>query len=112
MANPTEVSWQGATEREDNTPYTPDMRHGYNVTIVPEGDAPGAVVFTSIGGEAGNANNYSMPLADLGNPLTEGNWWIYVQDEDTDGRQSAWSQPALISWVIAAPKPPIGLVVS
>lgn len=109
MANINTLSWVGSNEREDNTPYLPADRHGYNVAIQNAADVqdPDAnIVFTAISQEY----DFSVPIADLGAPLTEGTWNFYVQDEDKEGRRSDWSPALAVVWVIAAPKPPTGLV--
>ena len=111
MANPSSISWTGSNEREDNTPYLPEERRGYHVAIVPDGAAgtpDDYIRFSAIS----QSYDYTMPLSELANPLTEGSYQVYLQDEDVDGRKSVWSAPIAISWVTANPKPPTGLIAS
>ena len=109
-------SWVGATEREDNTPYTPEERHGYNILILKPSDPPPGINDTPLYVAIGTApvpNEYSIEIDQLGAKLAEGDYLFYVQDEDTEGRKSEWSpEPAAFTVVIAAPKPPTGLSVS
>lgn len=111
MTNVTLFSWVGSSEREDGTPYLDSERHGYNVAIMPRGEAPTDenIIYTAIATE----DDFSIQLDQLGNPMTEGDWDFYVQDEDSDGRRSIWSPtPAQFTWVTANPKPPTGLSAS
>jgi len=108
MNNPNQFSWVGASEREDGTPYLPADRRGYNVFIYPAGGSPAEVTFTAVS----EANDFSMPVSDLGNPLAEGEYEMVITDVDTDGRESMFSAPITFLIVVAAPKPPTGLVAS
>jgi len=108
MNNPTTLSWTGASEREDGTPYPAVERKGYNVYIYPAGQTPGDVIFTAISDQY----DFSMPISDLGNPLTIGDYEMVITDVDTDGRESTYSQPITFSIVVANPKPPTGLSAS
>lgn len=108
MNNPTTLSWTGANEREDGTPYLPAERKGYNVFIYPAGQSPAEVIFTAIS----DKYDFSMPVSDLGNPLSEGDYEMVITDVDIDGRESLYSQPITFSIVVTNPKPPTGLSAS
>jgi len=105
MINPTNLSWVGSNEREDNTPYLPADRRGYNVYIEIAGSPPTAPVFTA----TAEAYDFSMPISDLGAPLAEGVYDMYITDVDTEGRESDYSAPLSFEIVVAVPKPPTGL---
>lgn len=105
MINPTDLSWTGSSEREDNTPYLPSERRGYNVYIEPTGNGPTSPMFTA----TAEAYTFSMPISDLGAPLAEGIYDMYITDVDTEGRESAYSLPITFEIVVAVPKPPTGL---
>lgn len=106
MNNPTTLSWTGSNEREDGTPYLATDRRGYNVFIYPAGQAPAEITFIAVS----EVYEFSMPVADLGAPLAEGDYEMVITDVDTDGRESTFSVPLLFSIVVASPKPPTGLV--
>jgi len=107
MKNPTHVSWTGSNEREDGTPYLPTDRRGYNVFIFPAGGSPEDVTFTAIG----EAYDFSMPIADMGDPLTDGAYQMIITDVDTDGRESGYSLPIDITIdTVALPKPVTGVL--
>lgn len=108
MNNPNTFSWTGSDQREDNTPYLPEDRRGFNVYIFTQGGAPGEVTFTAIS----QAYDFSMPISDLGDPLTEGDYSMVVTDVDNQGRESGFSAPVDFSIVVALPKPPTGLSAS
>ena len=107
MNNPTTFSWIGNNEREDGTPYLSTDRRGYNVYIEPVGTQPSSPIFTATAPP--DSYDFSMPISDLGNPLTEGDYEMFVTDVDTEGRESDYSLPLAFSIVVAHPKPPTGL---
>ena len=111
MINPKTLSWTGADQREDGTPYLPADRQGYNVAIIIAGSGTpkqSDVVYTAID----QAYDFSIPIDQLGSPLKTGSYEFYIQDEDVDGLRSAWSAPLAFEIVVANPKPPTGLAVS
>lgn len=111
MRNPTHLSWVGATEREDGTPYGLNERRGFNVFIYPAGDSPAEVTFTATGNPL--TNDYTMPIADMGAPLADGDWQLVITDVDLDGRESLYSLPIDITIdSVTAPKSPTGLLAS
>ena len=105
MNNPATFSWIGSNEREDGTPYLPADRRGYNVYIDLAGTPPSTPIFTA----TSELYDFSMPISDLGSPLSEGDYEMFVKDVDTQGRESDLSLPLAFSIVVAVPKPPTGL---
>ena len=112
MSNPKQFSWTGATMREDGTPYLPSDRKGYNASIRPA-NYPDAlpeeyIIFSPIS----ETQEFVLPVSELANPPTDGDWLLSVQEVDKDNRQSAWSDDLPFTWVTANPKPPTGLLAS
>jgi len=106
----TQLSWTGSDQREDNTPYLPAERRGYNVYIRPASDPfDNTVIFTAID----QAYDFVMPLTLLANPLLKDVDYIAnVTDVDIDGRESAISADLAFRVDTALPKPVTGLVAS
>ena len=89
------ITFEAPTEREDNTPLTPSEIAGFNV-------------YTSTGEMvkqlAGDARTFDFPASSVTQSL-------YLTTVDTDGRESVYSQAAVIPKLIADPKPPVILSV-
>jgi hypothetical protein len=102
--NPSQFSWQGATQRTDGSPYGPDDRRGYDLAIKEYGT--GDEEYEVLLGVISTDNQYIAPVSDLANPIPEGHWEISVREVDNDNRVSEWATPLDVWYTDADPLPP------
>jgi len=108
IINPTQFSWDGATERVDATTYDATDRKGYDLAVKPTG-APDAD-FVVIMGVISTNQSYVAPIADLTNPIEKGLWTAGVREVDINDITSDWAQLDFI--VEVAPNAPSNFIAS
>ena len=108
IVNPTQFSWDGATDRVDGTLYEITDRKGYDLAVKPVG-APDTD-FVVILGVISNSQSYVAPIADLVNPIEKGSWTAGVREVDVNDIRSDW---ALVDFIVeVAPNAPTNFIVS
>ena len=86
------ITFDAPTEREDNTPLAPSEIQGFNVYDVGNG---GSLVTTL----PGTAREYTTPATTVDQSFA-------ITTVDTDGRESVFSQIAIIPKLVTPPKAP------
>jgi len=108
IVNPTTFSWDGATQRVDDTDYLATDRKGYDLAIKPTGAADDQ--FVVIMGVISTDQHYVAPLADLANPIEKGAWTAGVREVDVYDIRSDWAEADFVMEV--APKPPTNFIIA
>ena len=92
VENPTLLEWTGASTKVDGiTPYDPADRAGFNIAVVPAGSAV-PTSSTAIDYVATSpTHNFSVTFAQMAFTLSNGNYELYMQDEDNEGHKGEWS---------------------